>query len=225
MLGRLIAASTAIALMGSMTPPPSLSTSQGIANPPSIVGIVRTADQDKSIRDYGVQAIAEQCRAQPGALWCRPGVWASRTLTSLQILSTNLTARDRFIYTSDVKDNWRVSSARVLLDQRWTGDCDDLASTTLDMLIRAGQPLNKAWLVLVDVDHKNLLDHLVAMVEDDSGQHWIVGDTMHGLPIPVAEVKFSVVALARADTMREWRGPRSLGVFSGDALRGAGLLD
>lgn len=86
-------------------------------------------------------------------------------------------ARERFGYLADVGDTWRSHADAVLRGEAWSGDCDDLASTALDLLGRAGLALDQQYRLEVDSKGGSQVNHLVACVVDDAGGLWIVGDT------------------------------------------------
>lgn len=122
-------------------------------------------DQQQSIFAYGKFSMLSQCIAQPSNLWCTNVRLPEKTLTPWQIMNISMDTKADFRYVSDREDTWRVHSSAVLTKQTWNGDCDDLTSTTLDMLVRNGQPRNKIWFVLADVEHKKTLDHLVGWLK------------------------------------------------------------
>jgi len=83
----------------------------------------------------------------------------------------------------------------------------------LDILIRAGQPRNRVWLVLADVQHNGPFDHLVAMVQDVDGHFWIVGDTSAQNAYPADRIKYRIAGTARGDHMNVWEAPSTSGAF------------
>ena len=85
-------------------------------------------------------------------------------------------------------DPENISSLRAVRAGRaWTGDCDDLAITTLDALRQSGvgKDRMKALFVAVVEDGRVLGFHLIGVVADDEGREWVVGDTMT-TPFPAA---------------------------------------
>ena len=105
---------------------------------------------------------------------------------------------DRFIYTydrplSDTADDWK-SWARPLLEDptiKIRDDCDGLAATVAELLFIKGA--QKIWRVMVGSNGKSSADHMVAMVEDDLGQKWIVGDTFNNDPIKLEKSKHNII--------------------------------
>lgn len=90
-------------------------------------------------------------------------------------------ARRGFTYVTDgVFDTWRSHADEVLRGEPWSGDCDDLASTVLDLLGRCGVALDKRYRLLVDsspYDDNERVDHMLAGALDEDGLFWLVGDT------------------------------------------------
>lgn len=84
-------------------------------------------------------------------------------------------ARERWRYLADAADAWRSHADDVLAGRAWRGDCDDLASTALDLLARAGCPLDRLWRLIVTAAGGQR--HMVGCVQADDGRLWIVGDT------------------------------------------------
>lgn len=87
-------------------------------------------------------------------------------------------ARKRFTYFPDgAVDNWRSHADEVLAGKSWNGDCDDLASTVLDLLGRQHVPLEDRYRLLVTTKGAKTPDHMIACVRTDEGEFRIVGDT------------------------------------------------
>ena len=177
-----------------------------------------TYQQQSGIFLYGANAIANQCAAQPSNLWCQPYNLKQATLSGFDIVTISLQTKRNFKYLADTVDSWRVHSSEVLMKQEWRGDCDDLTSTTLDMMVRAGQPLDKIWFVLADVEHKSVLDHLIGMVQDKDGHYWIIGDTSAQNAYPVSELKYRIVGVASGADL-QWKDPHAVGAFPAESLQ------
>lgn len=178
-----------------------------------------TWEQQQKVFLYGTLAVLDQCKAQPSVLWCNTASLPEKPLTAYDIIQLSLDAKAKFRYTSDTVDTWRVHSSEVLMKQEWYGDCDDLTSTTLDLIVRAGHPRSKVWMVLADVEHKGMLDHLIGMVQDIDGHYWIIGDTSAQNAYPASRVKYRIVGTARGDHMTLWEDPHVVGAFPADALQ------
>jgi len=120
-------------------------------------------------------------------------------------------APKRFTYTADKVENWR-SSARAMLDDpkfHLRDDCDGLASTVLELLAISGVPLDKLWRVVVkspQAGANDYIDHMVGMVEVNSGRRYIVGDTFsEGKPVPVDRCVHTLVETSCLDEGVLWR--------------------
>ena len=178
-----------------------------------------TWQQQQNIFAYGAASMLNQCAAQPSNLWCSKVRLPERMLSPYEIMNISLDTKANFNYLADVEDNWRVHSSEVLTKQTWKGDCDDLTSTTLDMLVRNGQPRNKIWFVLADVEHKNMLDHLIGMIQDADGHFWIVGDTSSQNAYPASQMKYRIVAVANGSDPMTWVDPHTVEAFPASALQ------
>jgi hypothetical protein len=87
-------------------------------------------------------------------------------------------ARQGFTYLADGSiDNWRSHADAVLRGDRWSGDCDDLASTALDLLGRQGVATEDRFRLLVSASGGKTPDHMVGCVRADDGAFLIAGDT------------------------------------------------
>lgn len=117
----------------------------------------------------------------------------------------------RFTYTHDKVENWRSHASELLADKDYhmRDDCDGLASTVLDCLARAGVPLDKLWRVVVkspQAGRNDYIDHMVGMIEVDSGQRYIVGDTFsEGKPVKVERTVHTLVETSRLDEGIMWK--------------------
>lgn len=85
----------------------------------------------------------------------------------------------RFRYTEDnpQHDMWQSHAKRLLEDPNYIiyDDCDGLASTVAELLKIKGA--KKVWRCLASFDGSTGIDHMVALVEDNDGDRWVVGDT------------------------------------------------
>ena len=172
----------------------------------------------QSIRQliYSSDRLADQCAEQATALWCAGYRVYQDAMTEATIRDMDARVRKGFTYVSDVKDTWRIHSTAVMTHQPWQGDCDDLASTTLDVMARHGQPLDKMWLVIVasqaGAKISGRLDHLVAVVEDNAGEFWVVGDTS-GKVTPLAEMAYRPLTFAAMSDM-QWHDAEAQDAFA-----------
>jgi predicted transglutaminase-like cysteine proteinase len=182
-------------------------------------------EQHQKALEYGREALKDQCREQPDALWCSKQKLPEKTLTPWQIMDISLKTKDNFRYVSDLVDIWRIHSSSVLENKIWRGDCDDLVSTTNDIMIRNGQPRSKVWFALVNVNHQKILDHLVGIVEDADGRFWVVGDTSQQNAYPIEHMKYRVVAVAKASDVLVWFDPRDAKFFPERVLQNQPIVD
>lgn len=100
-------------------------------------------------------------------------------LSRTSIENVDKLARERFTYKADpvLKDTWRSHAKQVLAGEAWSGDCDDLASTVLDLLGRNGVALEDRYRLYVASDKSDTVDHMVAAVRANDGDIYVVGDT------------------------------------------------
>lgn len=101
-------------------------------------------------------------------------------MLATEIQQLDLAARRRFTYRRDRadRDEWRSHADQVLAGEYWAGDCDDLASTVLDLAGRDGAPLALRFRLLADASPPSgRFNHMVAAIQDEAGRFWIVGDT------------------------------------------------
>lgn len=120
------------------------------------------------------------------------------------IRKTDHRARALFTYKGDAlnMDTWRSFADQVLAGDAWAGDCDDLASTILDLLGRDGLPLNRRYRLLIATQGDGWIDHQAACVQDDQGRFLMVGDTFG----PAYSPPCISGAIRRYQRMDEWRG-------------------
>lgn len=122
-------------------------------------------------------------------------------MTIDEIREWNTKVIKRFIYTEDTPkngatDDWK-SWARPFLsdpDLIIRDDCDGLASTIAEILwIKGARPI---WRLMVAAEglstNARNPDHMVAMVQDDLGQKWVVGDTFNNTPVKIESCRHKV---------------------------------
>lgn len=131
-------------------------------------------------------------------------------ITVDMIKKADALARKKFTYKNDPKgtDRWRSFSKDVLAGKYWQGDCDDLASTTLDILAQQnpGIDLSKLYRFCVkspDCPPKVPYDHMVAGAVTDKGLY-IIGDTF-GSPVPVKSSKHKISRYSKLSEGITWR--------------------
>ncbi len=116
-------------------------------------------------------------------------------------------ARRRFTYQPDppAKDRWRSFAAMVLAGKSWKGDCDDLTSTVLDLMARAGMPHDRLMRALViSPQSTGQIDHMVGIAIDEAGVEWVVGDTFESAH-PRSSSKHRFVQVSRVSEKTVWR--------------------
>ena len=165
-----------------------------------------TPDAVESVDSYGDQALSTECQRESWLGWCDKPLpqLQTRALPISQISRISHAVQNGYVYKSDVVDSWNSFSASQLAGITWYGDCDDLTSTTLDMLFRSGQPLNKMWMLLNDVESHGILDHIVGVVQASDGKYYIVGDTSPTNVYPLAHFKYSPRGVVRLDQRHKW---------------------
>lgn len=160
---------------------------------------------------YGKTKLLEQCMEQPSVLWCADYRQETSPLSQNLIHAADSLVRKNWTYLSDEHDTWRVHTSTVLNNQIWLGDCDDIATTTLEVLARAGQPRDKMWLVLVAAQLsyriQGRLDHLVAIVQDSEGEFWVVGDT-NGKVYRLSDMTYRPIVYTDMNTL-DWKSAES----------------
>jgi hypothetical protein len=112
-------------------------------------------------------------------------------------------ARQGFGYQPDPsdRDEWRSHADDVLAGRTWFGDCDDLASTVLDLAGREGLPLSSRFrLMVTSPGGKPPYDHMLGAIMDETGAYWTAGDTF-GPASPAAQCPHRAFCYHRMD---EW---------------------
>lgn len=105
------------------------------------------------------------------------------TLNAIRDIDWQMRVLATYKHDAALKDTWRSYATSVLAGKPFAGDCDDWASTVLDMLVRAGAPKDRLYRALVSTDG-DVINHFVGIVELDNGERWTIGDTF-GPPEPV----------------------------------------
>lgn len=105
----------------------------------------------------------------------------------IRAINADGTARRYFHYREDGKtDTWRSFAEQALLHRDWHGDCDDLASTALDLLARGVTPgpvraelttrMYRLKVKSAQCRPGIPYDHMIAAVKIGADL-WIIGDT------------------------------------------------
>lgn len=99
-------------------------------------------------------------------------------LTYSRIRELDRQARARYTYVLDKpKDSWRSWADHVLAGLPWSGDCDDLTATVLDLITREGHPPQDCSYLMVDSTGGVKIDHMVGLILSPEGEQYVVGDT------------------------------------------------
>lgn len=93
------------------------------------------------------------------------------------IIQIDALVRSKFTYKYDDVDQWRSFAEQVKAGLKWSGDCDDLAMTNIQLMAEKGAPDYKMCRMLVSSTGDKRIDHMIAAACDDEGNVWIVGDT------------------------------------------------
>lgn len=126
------------------------------------------------------------------------------------IKSIETQARARFVYKADQErqDRWRSFHNAVYAGERWYGDCDDLASTVVNMLGKIGVPAYNMWFAHVDTeDPDDKIDHMLAfMLHTSEGPPtmYVIGDT-YGPCYPAANMKHTLKQACSVSNVLDWR--------------------
>lgn len=95
-----------------------------------------------------------------------------------------------FTYRPDpqFQDTWISYAEKVKTNQHFTGDCDDITSTILDLLDQNGCPADHMWRMMVRTENASNAgpDHFIGVVQDDDDKKWVVGDTYNHQPYPLS---------------------------------------
>jgi len=124
-----------------------------------------------------------------------------------EIEKINLFIHSRFYYTYDdpKHDEWK-SHAKQLINipgYKIYDDCDGLASTTVHYFNIQG--VKNGWRILASMDGGSQIDHMVAMVQDDAGQRWVVGDTGTSYPVKLQRYSGRMFKFNNIEDGVNWR--------------------
>ncbi len=119
-------------------------------------------------------------------------------------------ARSKFRYVSETRDQWRSHAEAVLAGRSWTGDCDDLASTTAELAVRENIPLKDIWFVAVSSNRDGKVDHLIGVARASTGALWVIGDTF-APAYKLVDIPHQIVSVHNLTwRLSDWRGPGAL---------------
>jgi hypothetical protein len=117
-------------------------------------------------------------------------------------------ARKNWTYEFDNKqfgktDDWRSHANAVLAGKHWRDDCDGLASTIIDLLVRDGYPPNKLWRCVVSSKKTDKIDHFIGLAHDGE-QMYVIGDTF-GPIYPVKKIPHRIIAVSNLTDGIKWK--------------------
>lgn len=98
-------------------------------------------------------------------------------MNSNNIIKIDKLVRSKFTYKLDDGDHWRSFAKEVKAGKEWQGDCDDLATTTIQMLSEQGVKSTSLARACVSSTNGKKIDHMIAFCKDDKGIIWVIGDT------------------------------------------------
>lgn len=134
----------------------------------------------------GMEQDWAQCERQPDLSWCEAecrlddwGSWCAAGLSVEDARRWDSQAKAAFRPRPDREDIWGSKAGRVLAGEWFTGDCDDLVSTVIDLWSRAGAQDHQMGRMVLDNPKPELggdPQHMVATIEID-GVTYIAGDT------------------------------------------------
>lgn len=120
-------------------------------------------------------------------------------MRAADVIAADQLARAGFRYQGDgLFDTWRSHADAALAGELWAGDCDDLASTVLDLVTRQGLALDRTYRLLVSSTGAPGFDHMVAAVQAEDGAFLLVGDTFGGA-YPAGRMRHLPVKYQRLD--------------------------
>jgi len=125
--------------------------------------------------------------------------------TPEMIKTLDARVRKLFTYVHDKHgaDLWTSYASNVKLNKPFYGDCDDLASTTLDMISQLGYPKTCMARGLVSSKKNSLVDHMIAYCMDNLGKVWVVGDTF-GPAYPISRMQHQQLEYSPVTTGISW---------------------
>lgn len=155
----------------------------------------------------------EQCEAQPHLPWCVAecqlddwGSWCEPEITLEEAASVDARARELIRLREDRADKWHSLASEVQAGRRYSGDCDDLVSTVLDLWAQSGaRPSQLGRIVVVNPQPEEGGDpeHMVATLEVE-GILYVGGDT-YGEMRPWSDVDYAPLWITTADMGLKWK--------------------
>lgn len=134
-------------------------------------------------------------------------------ITIAQLRYADKVARAHFTYKADgtrpEENTWRSLADEALAGKSWVGDCDDLASTALDILTRTlpDDALDKCFRLEVaspDCPAGVPFDHMIGAVMLPGLNLWIIGDTF-GEAYPASRMPHRIVNYSKLSEGTVWK--------------------
>ena len=166
------------------------------------------------------------CQNDPSIPWCRENTPCKDYNCAADIdqvlRRADSESRSRFTYRNNPpnltpgRQRWSSHSREVMNGARWSGECDQMMNTVLDLAIRWGVPSNHVWRALVMLpegdNSEYAANHAVGLILDQRGTIWVVGDVNNNEPYPLTR-RLHIVLVSRADRGLNWErysGPEQL---------------
>jgi hypothetical protein len=130
-------------------------------------------------------------------------------MTYEEIKAENAYVMARFRYTYDPivdgVDEWHSSANKLATDPIFIikDDCDGLSMTVAHHLRSKGHWA--IWRLMVSSTDNGQIDHMVAMVQLDNGEYWIVGDTGSSVPVRAERCPYGFIQFNDIDHGLAWQ--------------------
>lgn len=159
------------------------------------------------------------CKADDAMWWCysnRKPAERQYSDERAEIERVDKGARAKFTYKANPSpdDVWASGNRAMETGAAWSGDCDDLALTTLDYMAWDGYPPERMWRVgMVIRTQEGKVEHMVGVVEAADGTAWVVGD-VNRPAYPLADIekvyegRAHVTYASRLDQGLTWKPAR-----------------
>lgn len=153
-----------------------------------------------------------QCEAQPHLSWCQVecqlddwGSWCEPGITVEEAATLDQRARELIRLREDRADKWQSLASEVNKGRSYSGDCDDLVSTVLDLWHQRGARPSQLGRIVVKNPYPDdgPPEHMIATLEVD-GVLYVGGDTYAGMR-PWSDVNYQPLWVTTADMGLKWK--------------------
>jgi hypothetical protein len=176
--------------------------------------------------DIEVEQEVRMCRRDPSIPWCRAHTPCEGRRCEDDIQGAargadrdsrrGFTYRDNPGNLTPSTQQWRSHSREVNAGISWTGECDQMMATVLEIAIQRGIPSNRVWRAVTMLQGEQYdnysANHAVGLIKDQNGTVWVVGDiNSDGMYVLTSRVH--IVYISRADRGLSWEkyyGPEQL---------------